>query len=178
MKKRAKKKKTTKKGAKLKIPIYFIVLLTACVALALITVVVVIVNANQEPKIEFIPPEFEENAQEGIPEVSDDLKYGVVSNEAVPFLVSLCGVVKQENQEATVYFTSHAENDEWLKLRIYDENNEIVGETGLIKAGEYVASVALNRELESGAKIKIKIMGYEIDTYKSVGSVAVETEIE
>ena len=47
-----------------------------------------------------------------------------------------------------------------------------MGETGLIKPGEYVKNVTLSKTLDAGEKIKLKIMGYETETYESAGSVS------
>ena len=48
---------------------------------------------------------------------------------------------------------------------------------GLIKPNEYVKYVALSRELPQGTKIKLKIMGYEPQTYRSAGAATLNTTI-
>lgn len=90
---------------------------------------------------------------------------------------SVCGNVMTEGNEAVVYLTNPAENEVWMKLRVLDENGNVLGETGLIKPGEYVKSVALNTLPDAGTKISLKIMGYEPETYRSAGSVTLNTAI-
>ena len=51
-----------------------------------------------------------------------------------------------DSSSATVYFTNAQENHVYLKLRVLDENDRILGETGLLKPGEYVKDVQLLRD--------------------------------
>ena len=82
-----------------------------------------------------------------------------------------------EGNNAAIYLTNPAENKVWLKLRVLDESNNILGETGLIRPGEYVKDVELTENLTAGTKIKLKIMGYEPETYFSAGSATLNTAI-
>lgn len=76
---------------------------------------------------------------------------------------------------ADVYFTNSEKFDVWLKLRVLTADGTLLGETGLIRPGEYVKSVSLTSEVEDGTAIKLKIMAYEPDTYYSAGSVTLNT---
>ena len=58
-----------------------------------------------------------------------------------------------------------------------DENGNTLGETGLIKPGEYVQSVELDRVPKVGTPIVLKIMAYQPDTYYSEGAVSLNTTI-
>ena len=78
---------------------------------------------------------------------------------------------------ADVYFTNSSEQEIWLKLRVLDENSNILGETGLIKPGEYVKSVSIDADIPDGTAIKLKIMAYEPETYYSAGAVTLNTQI-
>ena len=124
---------------------------------------------------EFTPPPFEQNAVSGTPEVPEELGYSSPYQEGMAYRFSVCGNVTAENGEAVVYLTNAAENQVWLKVRILDENGEILGESGLVKPGEYVKSVALSTLPDAGTKISLKIMGYEPETYRSAGSVTLNT---
>ena len=126
---------------------------------------------------EFVPPEFEAAAVTGTPEVPDGLGYSAPYQDGMAYRFAVCGNVLMEGKQALVYFTNPAENDTWTKLRVYDENGNILGETGLLKPGEYVQYVELDKELTPGTPIKLKIMGYEPDTYLSAGSVVLNTQI-
>lgn len=81
------------------------------------------------------------------------------------------------DREATVYFTNPAENTVWLKLRVLDEDSNMLGETGLIRPGKYVRAVTLSKSLADGTKVKLKIMGYIPDTYKSAGAATLGTTV-
>ena len=144
----------------------------------LIAVIAVsIVVANRPPKIEFIAPDFETNAIEGSPDVPEKYAYKELYQEGMPFKSSICGNIFTENNEAVLYFTNPESNDAWLKVRITDEQGNILGESGIIKPGEYVRSVKLNKELSESVPVKIKLMGYEAETYNSLGSVTVKSNI-
>lgn len=124
---------------------------------------------------EFTPPPFEQNAVFGVPEVAEELGYSSPYKEGMSYRFSVCGNVTAEGKNAVVYLTDQAENKVWLKLRVLDENGNTLGETGLLKPGEYVRSVALSSVPPIGTKITLKIMGYEPDTYHSAGSVTLNT---
>lgn len=91
------------------------------------------------------------------------------------FRAYICGNVIVKDDAADVYFTNSEEFDVWLKLRVLTANGTLLGETGLIRPGEYVKSVSLTSEVEDGTAIKLKIMAYEPDTYYSAGSVTLNT---
>lgn len=93
---------------------------------------------------EFTPPPFEQNAVSGTPEVAQEFGYSSPYKEGMTYRFSVCGNVMTEGNEALVYLTNPAENEVWIKLRVLDENRNVLGETGLIKPGEYVKSVTLN----------------------------------
>lgn len=125
----------------------------------------------------FTPPPFDAAAMAGVPEVPESLGYISPYQEGMGYRFSVCGNVMTEGNAATVYLTNPAENEVWLKLRVLDENDNILGETGLIRPGEYVKDVALSENLTAGTKIKLKIMGYEPENYFSAGSATLNTTI-
>lgn len=126
---------------------------------------------------EFTPPPFDATAVAGVPEVPESLGYISPYQEGMGYRFSVCGNVVMEGNAAAVYLTNPAENEVWLKLRVLDENGNILGETGLIRPGEYVKDVALTENLTAGTKIKLKIMSYEPETYFSAGSATLNTTI-
>ena len=129
------------------------------------------------PRGEFVPPAFESTAIQGVPEVPEELGYTSPYREGMAYRFSVCANVTMDGRVATVYFTNPAENTVYLKLRVLDGNGEILGETGLLKPGEYVRVVELCEALDAGTQIQLKIMSYEPDTYLSAGSVVLKTEI-
>ncbi len=60
-------------------------------------------------------------------------------------------------------------------MKVEGENGKLLGETGLIKPGEYVKSVKLNESPEAGSDIRLRIVAYEPETYYSAGSVVLNT---
>lgn len=126
---------------------------------------------------EFVPPAFDSMAEVGIPAVPEGLGYWSPYREGMAYRISVCGSIRMDGEEATVYFTSWAENTVYLKLRVLDAEGNILGESGLLKPGEYVRSVCLREPLPVGTAVILKVMGYEPDTYRSAGSMTVNTII-
>ena len=94
------------------------------------------------------------------------------------FKFGICGKFVADGNTADVFFSNSAENEVWLKLRVFDEQNNIISETGLIKPNEYIKSVKFNRKVLDGEKIKIKVMAYEPETYYSEASIVLNTIIK
>lgn len=166
------RKENTKK--KNRLPAYLILLAAACSVLALALILSALTRGT---KAAFIPPAFEAAAVSGVPEVPEGMGYERILRDGMAYCVYLCGEVALDNGEAVVWFTNPEENTHWLKLRIYDGDNTLIGETGLLKPGEYLRSVPVTGELVSGAAIKMRIMGYEPDTYLSAGAVTLSTVV-
>ena len=132
------------------------------------------------PKTEqgaFVPPAFEESAIEGAPNVPEGLGYSAPFQEGMAYRFAVCGNVIMEGNRALVYLTNPAENDAWIKLRIFDESGNMLGETGLLKPGQYVQYLTLTTELDPGTPVRLQIMGYEPESYTSAGSVVLNTQI-
>lgn len=123
----------------------------------------------------FVPPPFEALAVQGSPAVPDGLGWGEVDAQA--FRASICGAVTVADGQAQVWLTNPAESTVWLKLRVLDAQGRILGETGLLRPGEYVRTVALNKPLRPGEHIGLKLMAYEPDTYYSAGSAVLNTTV-
>lgn len=150
------------------------ILLAVLAVLAVLMIVVLCLTKNDT---QFTPPPFEENAVSGVPEVADELGYSSPYKEGMSYRFSVCGNVTAEGSDAVVYLTNPAENEVWFKLRVLDENGKTLGETGLLKPGEYVRCVTLSCVPPDGTKITLKIMGYEPETYHSAGSATLSTTI-
>lgn len=148
-------------------------ILTAVVCAVSLVVMVLALCVQRQTQPEFIPPPFEENAVTGIPEVPDDL--GWTPLDTPNFCATVCGNLVPKGNLADIWLYNNQENTVWLKLRILDENGHILGETGLLKPGEYVRSVMLTYVPESGAKITLKLMSYTPHTYHSEGVVSLNT---
>lgn len=82
-----------------------------------------------------------------------------------------------EDGRADVWFTNPESNTVWLKLRVLDGAGDTLGETGLIRPGEYVQAIFFDRVPGIGDSIGLKLMAYEPDTYYSAGSATLNTVI-
>ncbi len=126
-------------------------------------------NANQ-----FVPPEFDPAAVDGVPTVDDALGWAALSISE-DYNVHVCGILNADaDGSLPLYFTNDAGSTVWAKLRVLNSSGEIIGETGLLKAGQYVERVQLNDKAASG-NVTLQVMGYQPDTYYSAGSVGLAT---
>lgn len=156
---------------------YALPILGGVFAVVLVTMIVALCIPKTAPKGEFTPPAFEAAAMKGTPTVDAKLAYQEVYTDGMAYRLSVCCVPTISGKDLTVYFTSAEGNEKYLKLRVLDEKGNILGETGLLKAGEYVETVTLSKALSAGTKIKLKVMGYEPEDYSSAGSMAVNVTI-
>ena len=140
---------------------------------SLIAMVLVLTRPQKEP--EFAPPAFDSAAQEGAPKVPEGIGWQELHQEGMTYKVGLCGKVLVKDQKADLYFYNAKANDVWIKLRIFDSKDQIIAETGLIKPNEYIQSVSFATEPKEGETLRIKVMGYEPETYHSAGSITINT---
>lgn len=153
------------------IPVLFVL----CVISA-IMMIIVLFKLPQENAV-FVVPGFDGGTVKGTPEPPQELGWAEIYQYGIDYRVSICGNIIVKENTADIYFLNAEKNTVWLKLRIMDEQNSIICETGLIRPGEYIKSVSFNNEIYNGEKIKLKIMAYEPDTYYSAGSIVLNTNI-
>lgn len=127
---------------------------------------------------EYIPPEFDTSAVTGMPEVSEEYGWSEIYEQGMNYSVGICKKIINIDNKAKVYVYNSENNNVWLRLRILDENDEILGQSGLIKPGEYVEDIELSKKIYNEQKIKIKIMSYQKETYYSEGSITLNTNIQ
>ncbi len=153
-----------------------IIAAVACVlsVAAMITAIAVVSNIEAPT---FTPPPFDENAVDGIPEDPAESWGPLPSDSRLTFAAHLCGRLVPSDGAADVYFTNDETNVVWLKLRILDSSGNIIGETGIIKPGQYVKSIKFTDVPKSGDGIVMKIMAYQPETYHSGGSVSLRTKV-
>lgn len=152
------------------------VLAVACVIAAVAIVMIFTSGNTQAAKKEFVPPPFDETAVVGTPDVAEELGWSELAVRE-GYLVHVCGVLNSDDAKTVaVWFTSDEGNDVWLKLRMRDAEGTIIGQTGIIKPGEYVERMELNENAHSG-DVVLEIMGYEPETYYSAGAVGLATTL-
>lgn len=151
--------------------------------LALVLIAVLIGLLTRDPEMgEFVPPAFEENAKtEFAAPIDANAKY-TPFNIPGEFTGALCANVYVEDDQALLYFTSFEENAVWAKAILYNERGKMIGESGLIKPGEHVESVALSEIPKSNSTLTVKtltvkVLLYEPDTYFSRGSCSISINL-
>lgn len=149
-------------------------LLISIIALLITIFIFIYTLEKYNNKKSFKKPEFDTNAITGIPTVDDSLDYKELDAEGL-YSVALCGSPTIKNNELKIYLTSKNANNVYLKARIF-KSDKFVGESGLIKPGEYVENINV-KNVQSHDNITIKIMGYEIDTYYSAGAINVDLKV-
>ena len=148
-------------------------LLAASICVLSLLVMLFALARQPEPvRGEFTPPPFDAAAVVGTPAVPDGLGYSELDCQA--YKVSLCG---KPGTDGTIFLTNPQTNAVWLKVRVLDKKGNILGETGLVRPGEYVKSVIWTSVPRSGATVTLKIMAYEPETYHSAGAAALNTRI-
>lgn len=166
----------TKKNANIQkknnTPVY---IAAAVCAVCVIFLIVALCIEKEPVRGEFTPPPFDASAEVGTPAVDESLGWFTPAAEGLDMKVSVCGEVIIEDGKADVYFTNHAGNDVWLRLRIIDDEGNILAETGIIKPGEYIRTIEFDTVPTNGQVIHHKVMAYEPDTYYSAGSFTLQT---
>lgn len=168
------------KGKKMKVSKRIVLVLSIiCIFSVLFMLYALYRTAPKKIESKFIPPGFDESAIKGNPNVADIYGWSEIFQEGMNFKFSITNkiYVDEENQ-ADVYLYSDDGNNVWIKARIFDEKGTVLGESKLIRSGEYIKSVNLCKKVNSGQKVRIKIMSYQPDTYYSEGSVILNSYIE
>lgn len=154
-------------------------LLYAAMALCAVSLVAMII-ALCVPRVErgdFTPPPFDAAALKGEPTVDEGLGYTELSHEQLSYTVWLCGRVTVSEDGARLYLMNPEANSIWLKARLLSEDGKVLGESGLLRPGEYVEYVPLTEQVSVGDAISIKVMTYEAETYRSEGAVTLNVRI-
>ena len=152
------------------------VLSLACVLAVVVMIISLCIPKKAEQK-QFVPPSFDKAAITGEPTVPENLGYSILYREGMSFKVGICGKIILKNNSADIYFTNISGNNVWLKVRFYDQSGQIIGESGLIKPGEYLKSVSFDNTLSSTEGITLKVMSYEPETYRSVGAITLTPKV-
>ena len=137
---------------------------------------ILIQGANKSPApAEFSPPAFDSTAVKGVPSAPAE---GYTPIDVEPgYCVCICGEPKVVADSAVVYFTSPNDNTVWVKLKLSDTDGNVLGETGVIKPGEYVQHVKLRAIPATSIAVKLTIIAYQPNTWYSMGTVGLHTNL-
>lgn len=152
-----------------------VILLVVLCILSLIGMVFALTKGENQTAV-FSPPPFDEDAQRGTPTPEEESGYSKVNTEA--YLFSICGAPRISGNALVVFLTNPEDSTVWLKVRVLSEDEELLGESGLIRSGEYVEAVQLEEVPKEEQPIILKVMGYEPETYHSAGAVTLNTTIQ
>ena len=118
-----------------------------------------------------------EEILEGKVEIDDIYGYSEMQF-ATEYRVGACGSPAADLEGVDVYFSNPQGNDVLLKCLLIDNENNTVGESGLIKPGCYVKRIKFNNPKSPGTyEMTMKILGFEPETYYSKGIVNLKTYV-
>jgi len=143
--------------------------------LLILIIIIILLSINIKNKSTFVKPEFDSSVLTEIPE-SIDYKDSTL-NISENYDVYINGLPKVEDDNLIIDFISLKENNVWIKIRVLDETEKVIAESGLVKPGEYLRSINLSKQKQKNDKIIYMIIGYEIDTYLSAGTIKLNTRI-
>ena len=144
-----------------------------CAVAAIIMVIMLVTSGSGRS---FTPPPFDPAAQTGTPDVPKSAEYGDL--DAGDFKFYAAGNLTAKNGKTDIWLTNPEENNIWLKVRLLDKDENVLGESDLIRPGEYVQSIALDNTPQDTISVTLKIMAYEPSTYRSAGAIALNTELK
>lgn len=146
------------------------VITVTAILLVLSIIATVAVFLIQKGKNSFTPPPFDGSAISGMPTVDNNaLQYRKVDvAQGFSFYLAMCP--RYEDGEAKVYLTSCEDNIAYVRIILFDSESNVIGESGLIKPGEYIEGVALSIQPTEKTTIKAKILSYDPQTYYSMGA--------
>lgn len=153
----------------------FIIAAVLCVISLIIMCVTLLFEKHNFQQNTFIPPLFEEKAICGTP--SDINRDDWRQFDAQVYKFSICTSITVVGKKADIWLTNPQENLVWIKMRVLDESGNKLGETGLLRPGEYVQAVSFDEVPKDNTNIVLKLMAYEPETYYSTGSVQINTTI-
>ena len=143
------------------------------VLVLMIAVIAVATRQIQPIRGEFTPPPFEQNVLVGMPEEPLP-QYGKMT-VSEDFAFCMTATPTLTGNDLALYVASPATHTVWMLVRIYDDAGNLLGQSGLIKPGEYLPSVLLST-LPTEKKITARVLSYEPETYYSRGSASAELQ--
>lgn len=147
-----------------------IIITVTAALLAVALIVTAIVFFVQKKKNDFTPPPFDKGAISGKPAVdNDEFQYRTVTvSENLSF--SLCMCPLYEAGMADIFLTNDGSSNAYIRIVLFDTEGNLIGESGLVRPGEYIESVSLSISYEKDTAVKAKILTYDRKNYYSMGT--------
>jgi len=143
--------------------------------LLVLLVLIVILVINLKNKTTFVKPKFDKLSVDQIP---SDLNYESSALEITNgYKIYIDATPKVVDNYLNINFVSFDTNNIWIKIRVLDQNSDVIAESGLVRPGEYLQKIKLDKKVAVKSKITYVIMGYEIDTYFSEGTITLNTMV-
>lgn len=134
------------------------------------------ISGNQHFPSMITSKEFEKNAVVGDPVVPSNLGWAELAIMDGG-KVHVCGILNADfSGSLPVWFSSDANNTVWVKLRLLDADGNVLGETGILKPGEYVERMQLVEGTHSCSCTLLALL-YEPDTYYIKQNVGLATNL-
>lgn len=151
-----------------------ILILLGLIFITLVTIFIYMYqNREVLEKKEFVKPYFDKNMKKGAPvDLDPAWSYNRLLIQKGKTL-TLCATPVVKKKILQLYLTSDPENDFWLKVRVFNEKEQALGECGLIVPGSYIKEIPLRKKVRSGEKLILHVMMYEKESYQSLGSATV-----
>lgn len=138
--------------------------------------VVFVVKMNQTVKGDYVQPEFDPSAASADVDSLNSIESFSLLQATESLGVGMQCDVYLVNDKYQVNFYSVDTNTDYLLVKILDESGEkLLGQSGLIKPGEYIEYVDAISVPKKNQNIKIKVYTYETDTYLSKGAFSLNT---
>ena len=128
----------------------------------------------------YIPPAFESNVVEGVPEPDEHFMYGTMETDYGYTFSMATNVYQQEDRNVYVYLTNYEYNNVNMMCEIVNKNTgETYYKSGVIKPGKYVEKLLPNMEFPNEAfDAQIMIYAFEEGSWYSGGTVEITATVQ
>lgn len=150
-----------------------LIVILSAVCLVCVVGMILALALGRKTVVRFDPPPFEVSAMAGVPENVPNTSYGALNTTA--YSLSVCGQPTVIDGTVQLWLTNPSDNKVLLKVRILDTEGNLLGESGLLRPGEYVQGVTLSTPITEDTDAVLLIMAYEPETYHSAGNIKLQT---
>ena len=166
---------------KKKILIILVPAILIIIAAMLIISGIFIRKNNISKTAEFVPPEYESMAQEGIPSLDESYLYGEVPTKFNYGFSMAMNLYMQKDKSLNVYFTNPATNTMLLRIVVEDSSTgEKLYESGVLKPGQYIESLqpADKDMINKAYDVTVRVYAYKPDSWYSGGTTTAQLKLQ